>query len=986
VKTPAHPRFHVALWGAAFLLVVVLPIGPASALPPRDPTAGSLPDGAGPAGSVPVPVTLSLASSGYPLSSQLFGTTISSQAHVMPTERPILNATAARVLVWPGADSGEHVDALNDTEVSVQQGKVVWGHPETNLTEFIALCRAISCEAILQVPAEIDNASFAAAVINYTEKTLGFHPAYWEVGNEPELWKHWDLPWTRWNTPSQKGSALITPNEYAWELRNYTMKMRIADPSIQILGLAGTGRPQHKIGLSTWINDTVALNPTLAGIAFHVYVAGTKGSPTLSAFYAADAAADEYSFVGRVAPARSEISNEINATCPGCPDPLIFVTEYGSALSHYRYGDLSRGFAGGLSMAATAMYGVDLDVANLDVFATELNTSNSWFSVRGDARPDYTVFTQFLSHLGGYAVPASFTTPPGPPYQGSNSTLSANLGAVATRASASGGRSDLLLLNQNLSTNVTFAPSLPGYVAGAPVELWEWTGIPYYSATNSSWWVEPETPQPVASYFPGGLPATFELPADTIAMFESYPSPGVPVELVSSGVPTGSRWFASVNGVTEETPEANLTTFLPAGTYGLAVPPLPLPTGKFYPNPRERLAGFAPASISVSSTPLSVPVVFHAQWELTLSAYPSNEGGFRSRYGWANASTSSVLNAVPAAGFLVVRWTGHGHGSYNGAGANATIRAQSPIVENVTFARGYDAVFAESGLPPGTPWSIDVEKLVYPTASSTDLVPEVNGTYDYEVGPVPGYRAAPTNLTFRIQGSTVSIELFFAPIVPLFHVRWEETGLPLGTAWSVDVDGAVYPAFGSAVTVPLANGTHLYAIGDEAGLAPSVRAGTLTVQGAALVVPLVFGPFAYPVTVSGTGLPFTLTWGIKLGGTTVTNTNGSVVLTEPNGTFSYRVLPPTGYTAVPLSGTVTVNGNGTVLELVFSVSGAASQAADLGYPPAGETIFVVLGAAVALTALAFVLPPPLPPGPNRSTKPAPPRPPRSSPDRARRPP
>ena len=53
-----------------------------------------------------------------------------------------------------------------------------------------------------KVPAEIDNPSLAEQIVNYTEVNLSFHPAYWMIGNEPELWGHWQVPWKNWPTTS----------------------------------------------------------------------------------------------------------------------------------------------------------------------------------------------------------------------------------------------------------------------------------------------------------------------------------------------------------------------------------------------------------------------------------------------------------------------------------------------------------------------------------------------------------------------------------------------------------------------------------------------------------------------------------------------------------------------------------------------------------------------------------------------------------------
>ncbi len=103
-------------------------------------------------------------------------------------ETNAVNATPARVLVWPGAMAGEDYDPFTETHYDTYYGTP--SHALTNESQFIQMCRAIRCTAIMQVPAEIDDPSFAEAVVNYTEVNLSYTPAYRMIVNEPELWEH----------------------------------------------------------------------------------------------------------------------------------------------------------------------------------------------------------------------------------------------------------------------------------------------------------------------------------------------------------------------------------------------------------------------------------------------------------------------------------------------------------------------------------------------------------------------------------------------------------------------------------------------------------------------------------------------------------------------------------------------------------------------------------------------------------------------------
>jgi len=108
----------------------------------------------------------------------------------------------------------------------------------TNESDFVNWCGSVGCHAILQLPVEINNPSMAAWEVDYTEHQLGFHPDYWEIGNEPGLWTHFNIPWAHW---SGSKTSTVSPQTYAAVVQAYIAAMRGVDPTIQVVGLPGTG-------------------------------------------------------------------------------------------------------------------------------------------------------------------------------------------------------------------------------------------------------------------------------------------------------------------------------------------------------------------------------------------------------------------------------------------------------------------------------------------------------------------------------------------------------------------------------------------------------------------------------------------------------------------------------------------------------------------------------------------------------------------------
>src|SRR4029077_6850449 len=104
-------------------------------------------------------------------------------------------------------------------------------------------------------PAEIDSPSTAAYDVAYTEQVLQFRPAYWEIGNEPAIWTHFQLPWSEW-APAQNLNA--TPVQFAQVVQRYVTAIHAVDPSAAIIGLGGVGTGAY--GETPWITSTVRLN------------------------------------------------------------------------------------------------------------------------------------------------------------------------------------------------------------------------------------------------------------------------------------------------------------------------------------------------------------------------------------------------------------------------------------------------------------------------------------------------------------------------------------------------------------------------------------------------------------------------------------------------------------------------------------------------------------------------------------------------------
>jgi Cellulase (glycosyl hydrolase family 5) len=864
-----------------FLTLILVPasalVGSAKASPVVSTVGPSLASGAG-------SVNLSYGSP-FPLSSDFWGATISARANLLPSEADLISSTPARVLVWPGGGAGDGYDPLNNTLHSALGGKST---PPLSEPQFIGLCEAVQCTAIFQVPGEINSSSTAAAIVVYTESILHFRPSYWEIGNEPTLWKNWGRPWLQWN--ATRPDPAPGPLVYAHLVQRYVNAIRAVDPTAQIIGLPGIGKggPQY----AQWVKDTVSVNgPNISAVAVHEYPANTANSTItdLTQFYAT------LHGVNSIPVRTAQIRTWIHETCSSC-NIAVFLTEIGSTLDHRTYAGYGAGFPGMLDMAAQMTQGMTWNVSNIDLYAAVFGTVNSWFSLQGAERPTYGVYSSVLSRLGSVVYPVSISSP----------TTGVNLTtyAVGTLAPNSGNRADLLVVNTNLSTNDTFTPRLPAGPAASPTEAWTW--------------VNNTTSAPTVSFYPGGVPSTYTLPAQSLVLFESYPQPTAPVRFDETGVPSGQRWFVDVNGTVSSSAGSNLTLFLPTGVYPTSAPTLLV-------TDRQRYEPFPPTSVLVTTTPTDYLVPFAHQWNISVVSDTLGGGQVVPAPGWANDSVPLSLTALPAPGFLFDHWFGWGPGSYNGSVNPTVVTPTGPLTERAIFVGGFPVVFHEVGLPNGTAWSVTVRGIVHNSTNATVLFQAANGSYGFDVGNVSGYRAQPPAGSVNVTGAPVQVPITFQRLTPpgkRYNVSFAETGLPLGTTWLVSVQNTTMFSTTENITFQEANGTRGYDVGTVPGYRAHPPAGAVNVSGGPVLVPIVFQKLTppgqrYNVTFVESGLPSGLNWSVTVRNVTLATTATQLTFHEANGTSGFDVGNVSGYRAHPPAGSVNISGAPAQVSIAF---------------------------------------------------------------------
>jgi len=289
---------------------------------------------------------------------------------------------------------------------------------------------------------------------------------------------------------------------------------------------------------------------------------------------------------------------------------------------------------------------------------------------------------------------------------------------------------------------------------------------------------------------------------------------------------------------------------------------------------------------------------------------------------------------VRLAAFVVV---GSARGTVTVGGA-----APAPVAVSFLPVVTYPVSFSETGLPPGTSWTVHVtgngigqirglEDVSNTSSSATIGFALPNATYHYTVGPVNGsFFVGPSHGLFSVAGggpSPIGVE-FTTPAK--YTVTFSESGLLAGMSWSVALHGGtgllVHQTRSSttgSIVFYLQNGTYRFRIASEIGyVLGGSPTGTVDVMGAPVAVSVPFhqvGSAAlYLVDFNETGLAAGTEWTVHLSvihsfgrgsHATASAANSTVSFALANGTYRYHVAPVRGYTLSTTTGTFAVAGS-----------------------------------------------------------------------------
>ncbi|MGA8275132.1 MAG: protease pro-enzyme activation domain-containing protein [Thermoplasmata archaeon] len=482
-----------------------------------------------------------------------------------------------------------------------------------------------------------------------------------------------------------------------------------------------------------------------------------------------------------------------------------------------------------------------------------------------------------------------------------------------------------------------------------------------------------------------GTPANWSLGLSTGSMEQGvleYDSAAtvsvVPVTVSETGLPPGWTWGFFLNtgqGFFTSSPQAVLQ--LANGSYSWnAYPPsdysLVARQGQFVIDGVSMQVSlvFQLVTYNVTLVALALPTGFD-WWANVTETFDGSPTLYPLESNTTSITFAAANSTLEIAFAAQSNWTEQPHQiEFNVTGSNVEYEeAFSPPPTFVT-------TFAVAGLPAGANWTLNVsgQPRGAPTSAASVSLPLKNGSYSYVARTsLPGYFAV--SGVFGVDGAAHEIFVSFLPAV--YGVMFAESGLPAGSLWGLQILGGPYlSSEGDQLNWSAVNGTYNYTVlAQPAGwTAGAFSQGRISVNGSLTTLDILFTQVEYPVTFSMSGLPASESWGISLDGAPANfTTSSSLSFSLPNGTYTYSVSLPPGWSSSPPSATFSVTGQAGTISLVASQrSGTSGTSGPLGLGSWGYALIALL-VLVVLVVLAVAFwrrrPPERPPEPRSPPSP-----------------
>ncbi len=391
----------------------------------------------------------------------------------------------------------------------------------------------------------------------------------------------------------------------------------------------------------------------------------------------------------------------------------------------------------------------------------------------------------------------------------------------------------------------------------------------------------------------------------------------------------------------------------------VAAPGVALSLGMGPPPPSIAVSSAATLRESAKSLPSATtyPVTFSetglpsgTSWTVTLNL--SSQSSTSTSIIFREPSGSYAYNISDVHGWHQTSLPYYGKVIVANASLNETPLAFVPVTYLVSFN--------ESGLTAGTNWSVTYNGLLRYSHNVSIGFAMSNGTYAFNVTPIPGYFIAPSSGNQTVSGGPVTKPIKFnALLPPQYSVTFSENGLPSGLIWGIAIGNQTLSTMTNQITTSEFNGSYRYGVQSPTGFSSSPSGGLLGVSGKPVLVQINFTrigppPGTYVLTFSESGLPGGTVWQVTINSHTNSSGSTSISFEETNGTYAYAVGPENGYNATPSHGNVSIAGHALSVFINFMIFNNSTQHPGNHTQPAPDT-FLGLPTSEAYLLIAILL-------------------------------
>lgn len=279
----------------------------------------------------------------------------------------------------------------------------------------------------------------------------------------------------------------------------------------------------------------------------------------------------------------------------------------------------------------------------------------------------------------------------------------------------------------------------------------------------------------------------------------------------------------------------------------------------------------------------------------------------------------------------------------------ATVSGASIVIDVVWVEQKFTVTFLESGLPAGTRWSVTVVGVLVSGTGSELTLNESAGSYSYEVSGVPGYTANAWSGTFDVVDRNLTVDVSWS--VTTYALTFDESGLPAGNPWTVDlVNGSRVSeesATGVNLVFQLPNGTYEFWANATNNYIAFPSHASVSIAGQSNRSLLIF--VEEDGTISGTLSPGSAL--VSVGGNLVTGTSGRFSVNVSAGTYELEALA-LGFSTYFTNVTVTA-GKTTWANVTLAPISTSTSPLSLGGSEAG--LLVIIAAIVVVGAIGGLL-------------------------------